>query len=135
MTLAQRRVLQDFETNQFPALKSQIDEAAGFAIPVEVNWESLAVPGEEHNYKESWPQIYFEPLIEGLKHLTRDEMGRDAIKSGIKQIVVQNVKGCDYGTCWAGLNDGVLTLDHSFSNAYDVQGRKNGLVALLEQSL
>jgi hypothetical protein len=106
VTLAQRRVVQDFETNQFPALKNQIEEAAGFPVPIEVNWDSLAVPGDEHNYIESWPQIYFEPLIGALKHLTRDDMGREAIKTGLKKIVIQNVKGCDYGDCWAALHDG-----------------------------
>jgi hypothetical protein len=135
VTLAQRRVVQDFETKQFPAIKSAIAEAAGQPIQLEVNWESLAVPGDEHNYAESWPKIYFEPLIAAFKDVGHDDMGRDALKAGIKKIVVQNVKGCDYGDCWASLQDGVLTLDHSFTNAFDAEGRRIGLVKVLEQSL
>ena len=135
VTLAQRRVLQDFETNQFPALKTKIDEAAGSAIPVEVNWESLAVPNEERLYAESWTQVYFEPLIAALKDLTRDDMGREAAQN-IKKIVIQNTKDCRYGSCWASFADGVLTLDHqAVENAYDVDGRAKGLTSVLEQSL
>ena len=136
MTLAQRRVVQDFETNHFPALKARIDEAAGTSLPVEVNWDSLAEPGEERLYVESWTQIYFEPLIAALQDLAKDDAGRDAMKAGVKKIVIQNVKGCAYGDCWAALDNGVLTLDHkSVENAYDVEGRKKGLVTLLEQNL
>jgi hypothetical protein len=136
VTLAQRRVVQEFETNRFPALKSQLEEAAGLPIPLEVNWDSLAVANEENNYAESWPKVYFEPLIAALKHVGNDDMGREAIKSGIKKIVVQNIKGCDYGDCWASFHDGVLTLDHnSVANAFDTEARKKGLVAVLEQSL
>jgi hypothetical protein len=39
-------------------------------------------------------------------------MGREAIQSTLKRIVIQNAKGCLYGDCPAGFADGVLTLDH-----------------------
>ncbi|MGA3189889.1 MAG: hypothetical protein ABSF22_22510 [Bryobacteraceae bacterium] len=136
MTLAQKRIVHEFEANRFPALKSGVEEAAGWPVPLEVNWDSLAVANEESNYAESWPKIYFEPLTAALRDVGHDEMGREALKTSLKKIVVQNVKGCDYGTCWASFHDGVLTLDHqSVVNAFDVEGRRKGLVAVLEQSL
>lgn len=136
MTLAERRMVNEFENGQFPALKNRVEEAAGFPVPLEVHWDSLAVPGESRLYAESWQQIYFEPLIAGLAAIALDDMGREAIKSGLKKIVIQNAKGCIYGDCWASLADGVLTLDHdAVTNSYDVEARKKGLVAVLESSL
>jgi hypothetical protein len=136
MTLAQRRILKDFEDNAFPALKTRVEEAAGFAVPIEVQWDTLAVPNEERLYDESWRQIYFEPLIAGLKEVGRDQMGKDALKSGVQKIVIQNVKGCLYGDCWATLAAGTLTLDHeSVQNAHDVDARTKGLIAVLENGL
>jgi hypothetical protein len=136
MTLAERRIVNEFETGQFPALKTRVEEAAGFPVPVEVRWDTLAVPGESRLYAECWPPVYFEPLIAGLAAVCRDDMGREAVKSAVKKIVIQNTKGCVYGDCWATFADGVLTLDHeSLTNSGAIEERKNGLVAVLESNL
>jgi hypothetical protein len=136
MTLAERRVVHDFETNQMPALSARVTKTAGFDVPLEVSWDTLAVPGESHLYAESWPVIYFEPLIGALQIVGRDEMGRNALQSALKKIIIRNSKGCAYGDCWATFLEGILTLDHeSVTNAYDVDGRTKGLVRVLENGL
>jgi len=136
MNLAERRVVSEFQEGPFPGLKARIEEAAGFAVPLDVHWDTLAVPGESRLYAESWPLVYFEPLIDGLKSICRDAAGREALKSSVKQIVVQNVKGCVYGDCWASFDKGVLTLDHDpITNINDSSQRAAGLVAVLEASL
>ena len=136
MTLAERRIVNEFETGRFPALKTRVEEAAGFPVPLEVRWDTLAAPGESRLYAECWPLVYFEPLIAGLAAVCRDEMGRDAVKGAVKKIVIQNTKGCVYGHCWATFADGVLTLDHeSLTNSGATEERKNGLVAVLESNL
>jgi hypothetical protein len=136
MTLAERRIVNEFQNNQYPGFQKRVEEAAGFPVPVEVKWDTLAVPGESRLYAECWPLVYFEPLIAGLTAVARDEMGREALKSGVKKIVIQNVKGNAYGDRWANLEDGVLTLDHeSVTNSADTEDRTNGLVALLESTL
>ena len=136
MTLAERRIVKDFETDRFPALRTRVEEAAGFPVPMEVQWDTLAVPGESRLYAECWPLVYFEPLIAGLTAVCRDEMGRQAVKDAVKKIVIRNTKGCVYGDCWATLADGVLTLDHeSLTNSGATEERTKGLVAALESSL
>jgi hypothetical protein len=136
MTLAERRALKEFETDQFPALKTRVEEAAGFPVPLEVQWDTLAVPGESRLYAESWPAVYFEPLIAGLATVCRDEIGREAVKGGLKKIVMQNTSGCVNADYWAHLEDGVLTLDHeSLTNSGDIEARTKGLVAVLESGL
>jgi hypothetical protein len=136
MTLAERRIVKEFETSQFPALQARVEEAAGFPVPLEVKWDTLATPGESRLYAECWTLVYFEPLIAGLATVCRDEMGREAIQSNLKKIVIQNLKGCTYGNCWASFQDGILTLDHeSLTNSHDTEERKKGLVAVLESGL
>jgi hypothetical protein len=112
MTLAERRIVAEFESTKLPALKTRVEEATAFAVPLEVKFETLATPDESRLYMEG-----------GLQERRQ-------------KIVIQNVKGCVYGDCWATLVDGVLTLDHdSLANAYDIEARKNGLIAVLESSL
>ena len=102
----------EFESTQFPILKARLEEAAGFGVPLEVRWDTLAVANESHLYADSWPLVYFEPLIGAFQ------------------------KGCVFGDCWATLDGGVLTLDHeSITNINDKDARQKGLVAVLENSL
>jgi len=54
----------------------------------------------------------------------------------LKKVIIQNTKGCTYGSCWAMLADGVLTLDHeSLINAPDVGDRTKSSIGVLEKSL
>jgi hypothetical protein len=136
MGLAERRASHQFETSRFPSLKQQIDQAAMFEVPLEVKWDTLALEDEAHLYDESWSKVYFYPLIEALKSITRDAMGQEALKAYLKQIVSQNVNGAYYGDRWAHAHDGTLTLDHlPTTNVDDIQSRTDGLIKILEKEL
>jgi hypothetical protein len=96
MGLAERRAIKDFQTNELPALQTQMNEAAGFELPVEANWEKLAAEGESHLYAQSWRAVHFEPVIAALKSIGQDEIGREALKKGVKQVIVSNTSGNVY---------------------------------------
>ena len=83
MGLAERRVIHEFQTKELSVLEGQVEEAAGFKVPVEVNWDALTPEGESRLYAESWRKVYFEPLIAALKAIGGDEMGREALKKGL----------------------------------------------------
>ena len=36
-------------------------------MPIEVDWDQLATPEQARLYVESWPEIYFKPVIEALR--------------------------------------------------------------------
>lgn len=136
MGLAERRVAQEFQTKNFPALKTRIEEAAGFPVPIEVNWDALSIEGESRLYAESWTDVYFEPLIEGLKSVTRDQMGKDAVKKELKSIVITNQGGVYYPDNWAKFENGILRLDHEpLTNVADREQRAKKLTELLESKL
>lgn len=48
MGLAERRSIKQFQDTRFATLKREIDDDAGGAIEVSVNWESLAKEGYAH---------------------------------------------------------------------------------------
>ena len=135
MGLAERRAAKEFETNKFPDLKKQVIAAAGFEVPIEVDWESLATIDQAHLYDESWPKIYFQSLIDGFKQITVDQMGKDALKGALKKIVIKN-RGGHYSapSCYE-FTGGVLTLDHELSNVDNVKERAEELKKLLESKL
>lgn len=136
MGLAEKRAAKEFETKVFPGLKSEIDAAAGFEVPVEVEWESLALADQAHLYDESWRAVYFTPLVAALKAITIDDMGKEALKAGLKKVVVRNKGGIYYGSAWATFEGGVLTLDHEpTTNVGDVDDRIKGAQQVLEKAL
>lgn len=135
MGLAERRAIRDFENNHFPEIRRRIETAAGIPVPVEVRWDTLASQGEAASFAETWPVIYFEPLIAALEDITRDDLGQDAIKEGLKKIVIQNEQGIYDSASWAKFEEGVLTLDHETANEADGELRKLGLIKKLEAGL
>lgn len=136
MGLAERRVAKEFETQKLPGLQQELDAAAGIAVPLEVDWESLSIDGQSHLFMESWEKVYFRPLIGAIKQIAADSIGADAIKAALKKVVIHNKSGIYSADRWAKFAGGTLTLDHEpTSNADYVDDRKNGLVAELEKNL
>ena len=43
------------------------------------------------------------------------------------------LSGVTYGDRWSHLHDGVLTLDHAFTNLHHVEERTQGLIQTLEK--
>ena len=134
MGLRERRAIKAFEETLWPDLKAQILEAAGTPIPIEVDWASLAAEGQADAYDENLPKIYFQPLIQALKNVAFDDMGKEAVREGIARIVIQNKSDC-YSSWWVVFEDKVLTLDHAYSNIDDIQGRTDVLQTKLENNL
>ncbi len=135
MGLAERRIVKDFQDNHLPALQKQIHEAAGFEVPLEVNWEQLSANEYSHAWLEDWPKIYFQPLIASLKHITQDDMGKEALHESLKKIIIQDQSGAYSGNSWSHFEGGILTLDHRFTNMDYVSDRTEGLTNTLEKGL
>lgn len=135
MGLAERRAVKAYQDNHFPALKQAIDSAAGFEVPMTVDWASLGVEGYAHMYEEAFGKVFFEPLVGAFQSICRDDMGREALKEGLKQVVICNKSGL-YSESAIRFEDGVLTIDHEpITNLSDVQLRQDYIVQVLERAL
>ncbi len=134
MGLAERRATQEFQNSVFLGLKNKIFDAAGFEVPIDINWESIAEPNEARIYEEYWTKIYFEPLIGAFKTICVDDLGKQALRDSLKKIEVLNSKSFSDFRGFS-FTDGVLKLDHKLMNADNIQDRTEALVKMLESSL
>ncbi|OVE76813.1 hypothetical protein BVX98_04680 [bacterium F11] len=135
MGLAEKRAVKEFQDGAFPGLKKQIDEAAGFDVPLDVNWDSLGVEGLAHLYADAFEKVYFIPVIEALKKICADDMGKEALKGSLKNIVLSNTEDKS-GEAGIGYEGGTLKIDHKpTTNIGDVSLRTNAIVKKLESAL
>lgn len=136
MGLKENRFTKTFQEEQFPQLKAQIIEAVGFDVPLNIEWSTLFENRFLHLYNDSYPKIYFLPLIEAFKSITADEMGKEALAESLKEIHITNTKDHHNPKNAYTFSNGVLTVDHSpILNADDVENRTKVLANLLESSL
>ena len=135
MGLAERRAAERFKNDDYPAWKEKIDAAAGFDVPVEVKWDELAAADYADSYATWFPMVYFKPMVEALSAVAIDEMGKDALRDGLKKIVVRNSEQYSSRSGFA-FDSGVLTMDHKpYTNVDDGDERAKGLQKLLEAGL
>lgn len=136
MGLAERRAIKAFQDNNLPGYTSEIHALVGAEVPIEVSWDQLAKADYADSYAEFFRKVYFQPLIDSLKAIAIDDMGKDALKGGLKKIVLCNSKDtytADYAMSFA---DGVVTIDHdSCTNVDYVDERTAALTKALEKGL
>lgn len=135
MGLAERRATKEYQDKHFPELKKEIEKLAGFAVPIEVDWDQLAVEGQTELYKEAWTEIFFKPVIEALRQIGRDDMGKEALKSGFKKIEIRNASGYYSPGSAITFTNGVLMIDHELSNVGDTKDRTEHIVKIVEKGL
>ena len=135
MGLAERRAVEQFKSDDYPQWKAKIDQASGFEMPVEVAWDELAVEEYAASYASFFPQVYFQPLLDALTAITVDEIGKSALRQGLKKIIIRNT-GEYHSYRGFAFDEGVLTIDHQpHSNVDDGAERAKGLQQLLESGL
>ena len=135
MGLAERRAIEEFKKTRLPELAGQIERAAGFAVPIEVEWNQLAYEGRNISYHEVWTKLYFSPVIQALTRIARDPMGKEALAGGVKKIVFANGKRATSPGAAITFVEGVIEIDHDYSNVNDIAARTEHLVTLIEKSL
>lgn len=135
MGLAERRATKEFQDKHFPALKQEIHKAAGFPVPIEINWEQLAVEDRSDYYAEWWPDVFFRPLIEALRRIGRDDMGKQALKDGLKKIEFRNSIGAYSPHSAISFVSGALVIDHELSNVGDIEERTKYIIEIVEKAL
>jgi hypothetical protein len=112
MGLAERRATKNFQDKSFPQLRAELTKVAGFEVPLEINWDQLAKEGVSDRYDENWRKVYFQPVIEALKTITADEMGKEALKASLKMISMCNTSGKYSASSAITFVGGELKIDH-----------------------
>lgn len=141
LNLKERRAIKAYEEKILPEHLKNIEAAAGFAVPVEIKWESLALKDQDENYSAEWylTKVFFVPLSKALSAVTADSMGKTALKSALKKIVIHYDKETAPATAYekgVSFSDGVLTLNFTpGTNADDVDSRAQAIEKVLSAGL
>ncbi|RYI93363.1 MAG: hypothetical protein EON47_20770 [Acetobacteraceae bacterium] len=139
--LAERRAIAAYRQDKWPPIEAAIRKAAGFEVPVDVEWDQLTIPGDAAHYAddEYYGKTIFQPLVAALNSITADQMGRDALKAKLQRIHVRfdekTAPASNYpnGLSFAG---GVLDINwRPYSNTADVEDRTKALTQILEKNL
>jgi hypothetical protein len=136
MGLLEKRALKAFQDGAYKNLTNEINKIAGFNVKFEVNWDTLALDEQSHLYEESFPKVYFQPIINAFKEITSDQMGKDALKETLKKIAIKNEGGIYYGSGAYSFDKGVLTIDHQpTTNIDNIQERSEELAKVLMKQM
>lgn len=136
MGLKERKAVKSLEENLFPSLKQEVLDTLGFEIEIEVLWDTLTKTQNVNSYENGFQKVYFLPVIEALKEIGIDDMGKEALKESLKKIVIKDENEIYSYTQWSSFEDGILTLDHQIGvNHDDFKSRKKQLQKMLEDAL
>jgi hypothetical protein len=110
MGLAERRKIKELQDVTFPERTREIEEICGKAIPYEVDWESLADDAEGLNFIDN---ISCHRLNMALRTICIDDLGKEAVRDGLRLIRLKNVK--DKGDMSIAFDDGVLEMHCAYA--------------------
>lgn len=135
MGLAERRAVKDFQDNHLDLAKKAINDVAGFEVAFEIDWDSIAIPNHTDMYAEFFKKVFFQTVEEAFKSICIDDMGKEALKESLKQVVFKNT-GQFSNRNGITFVDGVITIDHkTATNVDDISDRAKHLIKILEENL
>ena len=139
--LAERRAISTYQESVLPTIQTQINTAAGYELPLNVEWEKVALPGDADNYESDayFTDVFFTPLVRALSSIGSDDLGKQALAAQVKSIKItydaDTAPSSNYadGVSFEG---GEVTLNFKpFSNAGDIDDRAEAIVKVLESQL
>ena len=130
MGLNERRKIKELQEVTFPGRVKEIEEICGKAIPYEVDWDSLADDAEALNFIDN---ISCHRLNMALRTICIDDMGKEAVRDGLKQIKLKNVK--DKSAMKMTFEGGVLEMHCAYAQRTEGMFSDNEIRTLLMDKL
>ena len=130
MGLAERRKIKELQEVTLPERVREIQEICGAAIPYEVDWDSLADDAEALNFMDN---LSCHRLNMALRPICQDDMGKQAVRDGLKLVKLKNVK--DQGARKISFTGGVLEMHVPYAAGASGMFGDNEIRQLLEQGL
>lgn len=130
MGLEERRKIKELQDVTFPERVKEIEEICGKAIPYDVDWNSLADDKEALNFIDN---ISCHRLNMALRVICQDEMGKEAVRDGLKSIKLVNVK--DKADMKLTFSVGTLEMRCAYAQRTDGMFSDGQIRELLIQSL
>jgi hypothetical protein len=89
MGLDERRRVKELQDVTLPGRVKDIEEICGAPIPYEVDWDSIKDDATALNFLDN---ISCHRLNMALRGICQDDMGKEAVRDGLKLIKLKNVK-------------------------------------------
>jgi hypothetical protein len=130
MGLNERRKIKELQDVTFPGRVKEIEEICGKAIPYEVDWDSLADDAEGLNFIDN---ISCHRQNRALRVICPADMGKQAVKEGLRLITLKNVK--DKAAMKMSFENGVLDMQCAYAQRTDGMFGDNSIRELLVKKL
>src|SRR5262245_34419739 len=130
MWLNHRRKMKELQEVSFPARVKEIEEICGVAIPYDVDWHSLADDAEALNFIDN---ISCHRLNMALRVICQDDMGKMAVRDGLKRIRLKNVP--NKAAMQISFKDGTLEMHCAYALRTDGMFSDGEIRQLLEINL
>src|SRR5215475_11956251 len=130
MGLTERRKIQELRDTTFPVRVKEIEEICGKAIPYELDWDSLADDAEALNFIDN---ISCHRLNMALRTICVDDLGKQAVRDGLKKIKLKNVK--DKPSMKLAFENGELEMHCAYALRTDGMFSDNEIRELLVKKL
>ena len=129
MGLNERRKIKELQDETLPGRVKEIEEICGKAIPYEVDWATFD-DLESLNFMDN---ISCHRLNMALRVICQDDMGKEAVRDGLKVVKLSNVK--DKAGMKISFADGVLDMHCAYALRTDGMYSDNEIRELLISKL
>jgi hypothetical protein len=130
MGLNEKRKMKELQDVTFPGREKEIQEICGASIPYQVDWNSLADDAEALNFIDN---LSCHRLNMALRTICGDDLGKNAVRAGLKQIKLQNVK--EKSAMQIAFHDGVLEMHCAYGLHTEGMFSDNEIRRVLEDHL
>src|SRR6185295_11028837 len=130
MGLNERRKVKELQETTFPGRVKEIEEICGAPIPYEVDWDSISDSAEALNFIDN---VSCHRLNMALRMICQDDMGKQAVREGLKKIKLKNV--ADKAAMKMTFEGGVLEMHCAYALGASGMISDNEIRALLEKGL
>jgi hypothetical protein len=130
MGLNEKRKVKELQDVTLPGRVKEIEEICGQGIPYEVDWDSISDSAEALNFMDN---VSCHRLNMALRMICQDDMGKEAVREGLKKIKLKNVK--DKSAKKLSFAGGVLEMQCAYAQGLDGAFSDNEIRALLTDKL
>jgi hypothetical protein len=130
MGLDEKRKQKDLEDVTFPDRTRELAEITGSPLTYEVDWSSIADDLEALNFIDN---ISCHRVNMALRVICADQLGKDAIKTGLTKIRLKNV--ADPSAKKVGMNGSVLEIQCAYAKGLSGAFSDNEIRQVIEDAL
>jgi len=130
MGLTEKRKIKELQDTVLPGRVKEIEEICGKAIAYDIDWASLAEDAEGLNFLDN---ISCHRLNMALRVICQDDLGKEAVREGLKSIRITNLK--DKAAKKLTFEGGVLLMACAYAKGLDGAFSDNEIRALLVSKL